>query len=488
MTISTGTVIVTAMDTYRYQELARFITTLVDRGTLIPGARAPSLREISRDRNVSMATALQAYRLLEDRGVLQARAQSGFYVAQRLPPRQAPSTSRPPARASEVSVSDVIVKLLEHASDPDLVPLGCAVPSADLLCAGRLDRLLARTAREKGAAYNIYAPPQGDIRLRRQIARRALRWGPAISPADLVVTVGCTEALVLALRAVARPGDTIVIESPTYFGLLHALEALELKAFELPTDATEGVDLNALQRVLATRRIAACLFASSFNNPLGCTMPEAKKLAVLDLLARHDVPLIEDDIYGEIYFGSERPRPFMALDPRGNTIYCSSFSKTVAPGYRIGWVVAGRHLPRVLDAKAAFTLCGSVLPQAAFAQFLDSGAYDQHLRRIRRIFADNIERMTYAIDKYFPSGTRISRPSGGFVLWIEFPQAVKTRELFKKALDQGICFAPGEVFSASGRFANCLRISCGHLWNARIERGVARLGALAAEALAKSGK
>jgi DNA-binding transcriptional MocR family regulator len=468
------------METYRYEEIAHLITALVDGGTLTPGTRAPSLREISRDQNVSMATAMQAYRLLEDRGILQARPQSGFYVARRPLLRQAPSMSRPPARATDVSVSGVIVKLLEHASDPDLVPLGCAIPSADLLCAGRLDRLLARIAREKGSSYNIYTGPHGDFRLRQEIARRALRWGKAISPADLVVTVGCTEALVLALRAVARPGDTIVIESPTYFGLLHVLEALELKAFELPTDATEGIDLNALQRVLATRRIAACLLASSFNNPLGCTMPDAKKLAVLDVLARHDVPLIEDDIYGDIYFGSERPRPFMALDPRGNTIYCNSFSKTVAPGYRIGWIAAGRHLPRVLDAKAAFTLCGSVLPQAALAEFLGSGAYDQHLRRIRRIFAGNIERMTRAIDKYFPPGTRVSRPAGGFVLWLEFPAAVITRELFRKALDEGVCFAPGEVFSASGRFSNCLRISCGHSWDARIERGVARLGALVA--------
>ena len=476
------------METYRYEEIAHLVTALVDGGTLMPGARAPSLREISRDQNVSMATAMQAYRLLEDRGILQVRPQSGFYVARRPLLREAPSMSRPPARATDVSVSGVIVELLEHASDPDLVPLGCAIPSADLLCAGRLDRLLARIAREKGSTYNIYTGPQGDFRLRREIARRALRWGRAISPADLVVTVGCTEALVLALRAVARPGDTIVIESPTYFGLLHVLEALELKAFELPTDATEGIDLNALQRVLATRRIAACLLASSFNNPLGCTMPDAKKVAVLDILARHNVPLIEDDIYGDIYFGSERPRPFAALDPRGNTIYCSSFSKTVAPGYRIGWIIAGQHLPRVLDAKAAFTLCGSVLPQAAFAEFLGSGGYDQHLRRIRRIFADNIERMTRAIDKYFPSGTRVSRPAGGFVLWLEFPAAMKTRELFKKALDQGVCFAPGDVFSVSGRFSNCLRISCGHSWDARIERGVARLGALTAEALVKSSK
>jgi DNA-binding transcriptional MocR family regulator len=473
-------------EAFRYEELARFITALVDGGTLTPGSRAPSLREISRDRRVSMATALQAYRLLEDRGVLQARPQSGFYVARRPVARKAPSMSRPPARATDVSVAGVIGKLHEHASDPKLVPLGCAIPSADLLAAGRLDRLIARIARERGGACNVYTGPQGDVRLRQEIARRAVRWGRTVSPADVVVTVGCTEALAVALRAVARAGDTIAIESPTYFGLLHALQSFGLKAFELPTDAMEGIDLNALQRTLATRRIAACLLASSFNNPLGCTMPDAKKLAVLDLLRRHNVPLIEDDIYGDIYFGNERPRPFAALDPNDNTIYCSSFSKTVAPGYRIGWVMPGRHLRRVLDAKAAFTLCGSVLPQAAFAEFLGSGAYDQHLRRIRRIFADNIERMTRAVDRYFPPGTRISRPSGGFVLWLELPPAVKTRQLFEKALDQGVCFAPGEVFSASGRFSNCIRISCGHTWDGRIERGVARLGALVAEALKNS--
>ena len=181
---------------------------------------------------------------------------------------------------------------------------------------------------------------------------------------------------------------------------------------------------------------------ANVSNPLGSIMPDERKQKLVEMMEGAGIPLIEDDIYGDIYFGSERPRPFIALDPRGNTIYCSSFSKTVAPGYRIGWIVAGRHLPRVLEAKTAFTLCGSVLPQAAFAEFLGSGAYDQHLRRIRRMFADNIERMTRAIDKYFPSGTRVSRPSGGFVLWLEFPSVVKTRELFKKALDQGICFAP----------------------------------------------
>jgi DNA-binding transcriptional MocR family regulator len=475
-----------AQDAFRYEEVASFIAAMVDIGTLMPGTRAPSLRAISRERRVSMATAMQAYRLLEDRGVLEARPQSGFYVARPAPARKPPKTSRPPARATSVSVSGVMVKLLEHASDKNLVPLGCAIPDANLLGASRLDQHLARTARQRGREFNIYTGPQGDPQLRREIARRALRWGRALSPDDLAVTVGCTEALILSLRAVTRPGDTVAIESPTYFGLLHALEALDLKALELPTHATDGIELDALADALATKRIAACLLASSFNNPLGCTMSDEKKLAVLDLLARHDVPLIEDDIYGDICFGSDRPKPFMALDRGDNTIYCSSFSKTVAPGYRIGWVAAGRHLPRILDAKAAFTLCGSVLPQAAFAEFLASGGYDSHLRRVRRVFAANIEAMTRAIDRNFPAGTRVSRPAGGFVLWLELPPQVKTRPLFERALDEGICFAPGEVFSASGRFANCLRLSCGHSWDARIERGVTRLGALVTDALARS--
>ena len=471
-------------DAFLYEELARFVTALVDGGALLPGTRAPSLRAISRQRKVSMATALQAYRLLEDRGVLRARPQSGYYVAPRPPARKPPTTSRPPARATTVSVSSVIVKLLQQASDPALVPLGCAIPSADLLGATKLDRLLARTAREKGADYNIYTGPQSDPDLRREIARRAWRWGQALSPDDLVITVGCTEALVLALRAVTRAGDTVAIESPTYFGLLHALEVLGLKALELPTDAGAGVDVSALKSALATQRLAACLFSSSFNNPLGCTMPDATKRTVLDLLARNDVPLIEDDIYGDISFGTERPRPFAALDRRGNTIYCSSFSKTVAPGYRIGWIGAPtRHLGRILDAKAAMTLCGSVLPQAAFAEFLASGSYDSHLRRIRRVFADNIEQMTRAIDRHFPPGTRVSRPAGGFVLWLELSPRLNTRPLFHIALDNGICFAPGQAFSASGRFANCLRLSCGHTWDFRVERGIARLGALVTDAL-----
>jgi DNA-binding transcriptional MocR family regulator len=465
---------------FRYEELANFIAGVVDNGTLRPGARAPSLRQITKQRRISLSTALQAYRLLEDRGVLEARPQSGFYVTKRRPVSlAAPAMSRPPGRATSVAVSSVVLTLLEHAADPRLIPLGCAVPSAEVLAAGRLDRFLARAARVKGVDYNTYTVPRGDRRLRQEIARRAMRWGQALSPDDIAITCGCTEALTLALKAVSRPGDTIAIESPTYFGLLHVIETLDLKALELPTHATTGIDLTALAHALKRKSIKACLFSSSFNNPLGCTMPEEKKIAVLNLLAKHDVPLIEDDIYGDIYFGTERPKPFMALDPRGLTIYCSSFSKTVAPGYRVGWIATARHMDRILRDKFALTLCGPALPQAALADFLASGGYDSHLRRIRRIFEDNIDQMIRTIEKTFPKGTRVTRPVGGFVIWLELPKPLKSRELFDRALAHGICFAPGDIFSASGRYAGCLRLSCGYPWDARIEKGLTTLGEIA---------
>jgi DNA-binding transcriptional MocR family regulator len=477
---------------FRYEAVANLIAGLAESGTLTPGSRAPSLREISKQQRISLSTALQAYRLLEDWGVLEARPQSGHYVTRRAPIHLAtPAISDPPGKATPVAISATLLRLHQYSVDPRLVPLGWAIPNAELLAAARLDRFLARAARTKGTIYNTYSAPKGELRLRQEIARRALRWGAALSPEDIVITSGCMEAITLALSVVTRPGDTVAVESPTYFGLLRALEALGLKVFELPTDATDGIDLPALKRVLERRSVKACLFASSFNNPLGCTMPTEKKQKVLSLLATHRVPLIEDDINGDIYFGSERPLPFMALDRNANAvIYCSSFSKTIAPGYRIGWMAikTQAHMQSALARKLAFTLSSPPLLQVALAEFLSSGGYDNHLRRIRRVFEDTIRQMSHVVERSFPEGTKVSRPAGNFVLWLELPKSVQTGALFDEALENGICFVPGDVFSASGRYGHCLRLSCGHGWNDQIEKGVTKLGKLACAAAARSAK
>lgn len=465
---------------HRYEQLADLIVSMIDNGTLAPGMRLPSVRAISEEHGLSISTVLQAYRWLEDRGVLVARPQSGFYVAATQGGTFAlPSTSRLRTKASTVSISGAVAVLLEHASNSALVPLGCAVPDAALLQSHRLDLALARAARQHGARYNVYGAPRGDLGLRREISRRAMRIGHALSPDDVVITNGCTEAVTLALSAVAKRGDTIAVESPTYFGLLHTLEVFGLKALELPTDPTHGVNVDALARLLDTERVAACMLSSSFSNPLGSLMPEAQKRELLALLARHAVPLIEDDVYGEIHFTRERPRPFAVLGGGANTIYCSSFSKSLAPGYRIGWIAPGAFAQQVMDRKLAFSLCSPVLPQVALADFLASGAYDAHLRRLRRLLEENLLRLTRSIEANFPADTRVSRPAGGFALWVELPKGFDARALFDEALEHGICFAPGDVFSASRSFRNCLRLSAGSTWSERIDKGVQRLGELA---------
>lgn len=470
--------------TPRYQRLADIVTGLLDSGVLKPGMRAPSIRRIAAEHGLSISTVLHAYRLLEDRGILEARPKSGFYVVGGgTRTREAPRLSQPRKGPTRVAVARGVLAMLDYAARPEFLPLGCAIPSGDLLAGSGLDRFLARVARMKGSAYNTYTEPRGDAMLRAEICRRALRTGVALAPDAVAITNGCTEALSLALRAVTRRGDTVAIESPTYFGLLQVLEGLELNALELPMAADTGIDVGALAEALATRPIKACLLSSSFSNPLGSLMSEAGKREVLALLGQYGVPLIEDDIYGDIHFGAERPRPFMALAPDADIISCSSFSKTLAPGYRIGWIATRRYMDKVLETKFALNICSPSLPQAALAEFLLSGGYESHLRRLRRAFAGNVAWMSAAIDASFPAQTRVTRPRGGFFLWLEMPKHFNSRRVFDAAIARGICFAPGDLFSPSRSHANCLRLSCGHAPDDRIAEGIATLGAMTARLL-----
>ena len=461
----------------RYESVARVVADMVAVGALLPGDKAPSLRTLSKQQRVSVTTAMAAYRLLESRGVLEARPQSGFYVSNaRSTALPAPTVSRPSSRPVDVSVAEEVSHMLLLAADPALMPLGCAIPSPDLLSVSRLDKFLARAARVRGVQYNNYSPANGDPVLRRNIALRAARIGHVVSADDIVVTNGCTEALHLALRAVTEPGDTVAVESPTYFGLLQVLQSLGLKALELPTDPANGIVLDALSSSLENGGVSACLLASSFNNPLGCQTSVENKRAILKLLNRYRVPLIEDDIYGDLYFGADRPVPFSALPEARDVLYCNSFSKTLAPGYRLGWVSSSKWQKKIITHKFGISLCAPSLSQAAMADYLDSGAYDLHLRRMRTALSANVASTRRAIGECFPAGTRISQPTGGFVLWVELPPRVNSAEVFDVALQDKICVAPGTLFAAGKRFRNFIRISCGYPWTSELERSIWRLG------------
>ncbi len=467
-------------EAFLYEQLATTISKLIDVGTLKPGDRLPSVRKLSKKRGVSISTVLQAYRHLEDCCLVEARPQSGFYVRPQVRNRPTePQITAPPLAVTEVEVSDLVMKVLESVADPDVVPLGAAIPSPDLLPTARLNRVLASVARRAGPEINTYLLPQGYDPLRQEIARRALDWGCSLSRDDFIITCGCLQALSLCLRAVARAGDTIAVESPAYFGVLQLIESLHMKTLEIPTSPRDGIDVEALERCIEKEAVTACLVTPNFHNPLGSLMPEAHKKALVDLCARHQVPLIEDDLYGDLYFEPPRPKSLKAYDRDGNVLQCSSFSKTLAPGYRIGWVAPGRFAPEVRRAKLASTISTAAPLQMALAEFLRQGGYDRHLRTLRRAFANNLERMTQAVGEYFPEGTRATRPLGGFVLWVELPERVNALALFREAVKHRISIAPGPIFSSTGQYDQCIRLSGGHSWSDRIEQALQTLGRLA---------
>ena len=420
-------------------------------------------------RGVSMPTVLQAYRLLEARRLIGARSQSGFYV---LPPEARPAlTTHEPTIAlpepGAITTGDLIMRVLEMVANPALVPLGTALPAEELLPGAALARALRATTRQQPRTSRMDLTPSGSEALRREIAKRALDAGDAVALDDIVVTCGCAEALSLCLRALTRPGDTVAVEAPAYFGTLQAMEVLGLRALEIPVDPETGLRVEALAEALARTKVAALVVTPNVHNPLGCIMPEVRKRELVALLAEHGVPAIEDDTYGELAFGDVRPRALRAFDRAGLVMTCGSFSKTLAPEYRVGWVIPGPHRDRVLHLKLATTAATAVPPQLALASYLGSGGYEQRLRRLRRSLRGTVERFSFEIADRFPIGTRISRPAGGYLIWVQLPEGIDTVALQRRAIGRGLSVAPGSAFSASGAFANCLRINAGHPWSAR---------------------
>jgi DNA-binding transcriptional MocR family regulator len=286
------------------------------------------------------------------------------------------------------------------------------------------------------------------------------------------------EALVMCLKATTKPGDTVAIENPTYFGIFQVIESLGLKALPVTTDPQYGIDPDHLAVILNKFPVKACVFVTNFGNPLGFCMPDEKKKDLVQLLTRHRIPLIEDDIYGELYFGRHRPKTCKSFDKEGWVLYCSSLSKSLAPGYRIGWTLPGRFTQAVIHTKMMHTVSGPTLTQLAIAHFLSIGRYDYHLRKLRKALHTQCLRYLQGILQYFPAGTKVSRPQGGFVLWIELDRQINAYKLYREALKHDISIGPGQLFSAQGQFGNCLRLSYARPWDAEVEEGLRTLGNL----------
>jgi DNA-binding transcriptional MocR family regulator len=465
-------------ESFLYEDVASQVKQLIDKGTYRPGDRIPSVRQMSQQQGVSISSVLQAYILLESRGLIEARPQSGYYVCYptnvHLPE---PEVSSPSLDPSHVNLHDLVMMVMRDSLNPKLAQLGAAMPNLELLPTERMNRIMAGLARKSSKGTHQYLLPPGLEELRFQIAKRAVISGCQLSSNDIVITSGGTEAIDLCLHAVCKPGDIVAIESPMYFGTLQIIEVHGLRALEIPTNPRDGISLEALQFAIEHNPIKAVLTISNFSNPLGSCIPDEKKKELVQLLTRYDIPLIDNDVSGEIHFTEKRPHVTKAFDKKGLVMLCSSFSKDISPSLRVGWVAPGRYKSVVEWLKFTLSASTATLPQMAIAEFLDSGGYDHHIRRLRREYANNAAMLSQAVTRNFPAGTRVTRPSGGYVLWVQLPESVDSLELYSLALQGGITITPGYLFSPTNQFQNFIRLNAA-AWNRPIERALEKLGGL----------
>jgi DNA-binding transcriptional MocR family regulator len=461
-----------------YRRLALQLERQIEKGVLRVGDKVPSVRFLSRQHQVSISTVLEAYFWLEGRGFIEARSRSGFYVripyTQLIPEPKFRERESPPKKVGTGAVA-VIDSVLRSVGDASMIPLGAACPDPELFPTRNLNRHLRSVLNRQPLHSARYDFPPGSEPLRRQIARRSLEFGCNFAPDELVITCGALEGINLALRAVARPGDVIALESPTYFGFLQAIESLGMRAIEIPTHLQSGMDLEALEHAIRKHHVKACVVMTTGHNPLGYVLTNEQKKNLVDLTARYEVPLLEDDLYGDLAFEG-RPHTTKSFDRNELVLLCSSFSKVLAPGFRVGWIHPGRFRAEVERLKFITTIASPSLQQIALANFLESGGYERYLKRLRVTFAQQVQTFSRAIAKYFPQGTRITRPKGGYVLWVELPGRVDAFELYQAALKENISILPGVIFSPTARFKNHIRISCGYPWSDQMDRALLTLG------------
>ena len=470
---------ITTNDDHLYLQVAVGIEKMIADDVLKIGDKLPSVRMLSEEYGISMGTAFQAYYHLEGKGLIESRPKSGYYVRfnhRRFP--EMPKQIRPEPISHDVSVKEMISSIYMDIAAPDVINFALAVPDISLLPAAKLNKSVVHALRNTKDHGINYEHTQGNLELRKQIARLAFNWGGKVQPEEVIVTTGCLEAITICLRAVTKPGDTVAVECPTYFGIYQAAESLGLKVVEITSCSINGIELGCLEKAIENYSIKACIVVPNFNNPLGSCMPDESKKKLVDIITKHNIPLIEDDIYGEMYFGKSRPKTCKFFDKKGLVMHCSSLSKSLAPGYRIGWTIPGKFFEEVRQMKRGLNISSPSLTQAAVAHFLKIGRYEYHLKNLRKALHTQCLRYMQAIIEYFPSDTKISRPHGGFVLWLQLNKKINSFKLRTEAMKHNISIVPGRIFSANCNYTHFIRISFGKPWSEDVDYGLMMLGRL----------
>ena len=463
-------------DDHLYLQVADGLEKMIAEEVLRIGDKLPSVRLLSKENGISMGTAFQAYYHLEGRGLIESRPKSGYYVRfnHRFP--QLPDQVKPDTASHEVSIKEMITSIYGDIVAAGVVNFALAVPDPSLLPAAKINKSVVYALRNTKNHCITYEHTQGNMELRQQVAKLSFNWGGKVKPDEVIITTGCLEAVMTCLKAVTNHGNTVAVECPTYFGIYQLIENLGLKVVEIPSDPTNGLDLESLQKAIKKFSIKACVMVPNFNNPLGSCMPDENKKRLVEIITHHNIPLIEDDTYGELYFGKHRPKACKFYDTKGMVMYCSSLSKSLAPGYRVGWTIPGKFFESVKQIKRIQNISSPSLTQAAMAHYLKNGRYEYHLKNLRKALHTQSLRYVQAIINYFPPDTKISRPAGGFTLWIELNKKVDSFKLRTEAMKHKISIVPGKIFSASIDYSNYIRLSFGKPWSEDVDYGLMMLG------------
>ncbi|MGH2646470.1 MAG: PLP-dependent aminotransferase family protein, partial [Ginsengibacter sp.] len=460
-------------DDHLYMQVADGLEKMIAEDVLKIGDKLPSVRILSEEFGISTGTAFQAYYHLEGRGLIESRPKSGYYVRfnhHNFP--ELPGLLQPDQLSHDVSVKEMINSIYTDIAATDVINFALAVPDASLLPTAKINKSVVYALRNTKDHCINYEHVQGNIDLRKEIARLAFNWGGKVKPDDVIVTSGCLEAITMCLKAVTNHGDTVAVECPTYFGIYQAIENLGLKVAEITSDPVDGIDLNCLQKTIKNSCIKACVVVPNFNNPTGSCMPDENKEKLVEIITHHNIPLIEDDIYGELYFGNTRPGTCKYYDTKGLVMHCSSLTKSLAPGYRIGWAIPGKFVEQVKQMKRIQNISSPTLTQAAMAHFLKHGRYEYHLKNLRKALHTQSLRYVQAIIKYFPEDTKVSRPHGGFILWLQLNKKINSFKLRTEAMKHNISITPGKIFSNSCNYSNCIRMSFGKPWSDDVDYGL----------------
>ncbi len=474
------------MDTSLYSQIASGIIDQIRNGIYKPGEKLPSVRALSIQQKVSVSTVLSAYGILEDRGFVEVRPKSGYFV-RRVPVKEpkAPSISQATSSPHTVTTPQRVMEVMRDASSQRFLSFAIAVPANDFPVIHQLKRSFAKVVRNETFLGIGYDSPKGSEPLRRQLARRVMDAGMLVSPEDIVTTSSAQSAIGLCLRALTRAGDIVAVETPCYYGLLQLIEAMGLKAIEIPSDPVTGMSIDALRLALEQWPIKIVLSIPCYSNPVGALMPDEHKRQLVELIYQYDIPLIEDDIYGELGYESARPKAVKAFDRKGQVLLCSSTSKTLEPQLGVGWVIPGRYQEQIEYQKFINSVSIARLPQLAVSELLEHGGYDRHLRHARESYKQRRDRLTELLVEHFPADTRLSLPQGGFVTWIQLPEGSSALQLYLDARKEGILISPGELFSSSAnKYLRSIRLCYSQAWTAEREGGIKILGELVRQQLA----